>query len=160
MKEKSRTRAGFLVLVARAILSFFGCWVRGRTYARAKSWPTAPGMIVESSIESGTAMQGESWAEIRYTYSVAGVEHTSSKISYMGARASPIYALQIVEEFPVGQEVLIHYDPRSPLHALLDTGAPVETFVFVCAGIFLGLVALILFGLSLLRPARPGPVTR
>ena len=87
---------------------------------QSEQWPVVPGKIVRSFVKSSIS-EGETIysADIKYAYTVQGVEHRSDVVvigghSY-GANAT-------VNRYPLGKEVSVSYDPEKPRRAVLEPG--------------------------------------
>ena len=88
---------------------------------QSEQWPVVPGKIIRSFVKSSISEGATSYsADIKYSYTVEGVEHRSDVVvigghSY-GANAT-------VKRYPLGKEVSVSYDPRKPGRAVLEPGA-------------------------------------
>jgi hypothetical protein len=113
------------------------------TIAETARWPTTPGTMVASSIASediGTyfgrsrnSRMHENRLHLTYAFAVDGRQ-------YMGSRwnALPPSSNQathaVLRRYAPGTGVTVHYDPRDPSAAVLDTSAPIGRWVqLVCA---------------------------
>ena len=61
-------------------------------------------------------------AEITYEYHMADVHYESARLAFGTMSASAGYARGILNRYPVGKKVLVHYDPGNPELAVLETG--------------------------------------
>jgi hypothetical protein len=101
--------------------------LRARTQsAESLQWATVPGQIT-SSVERSAGSWKRAvpcvWAEICFRYAVGGAPQTSCRATFRksGCRASTVAALR--NQFPVGAEVTVFYDPRARDEAVLVPGS-------------------------------------
>ena len=90
--------------------------------ARASvEWPTAPGRIVTSEVDSHTNDEGRTSysSEIEYVYTVEGIEYQSNGVVLGGHEYD---ARRTVGRYPVGLAVEVAYDSRKPHLAVLEPG--------------------------------------
>jgi hypothetical protein len=124
---------------------FFG--VRGLLRGHASTvWPAVPGVIQESSVEYQSSSKGGTYhARLRYTYVLEGTTHSGSRVAYGDYGSSdPSHAQGIVNRYPAGKAVTVHYMPGSPDESVLEPGIggstwflPLFGFVFATAGILM-----------------------
>lgn len=110
------------IVAAGVVLVVFGVYTRVQSL-RSRSWPTAPGVITESRVESSRKREGQ-WshvARIRYRYAVNGKTYDGDTISY--AKGLFDGASVQVSRYPQGSAVGVYYDPKDPASAVLDPGA-------------------------------------
>jgi hypothetical protein len=94
-----------------------------------KSWPTAPGVILSSvvgthlshSSRGGTTTQY--MPEVAYDYQVNEITYKGSSVGFGKSTASSRKATEIVSRYPQGTSVTVHYDPKDPAKAVLETKA-------------------------------------
>ncbi|POR57050.1 DUF3592 domain-containing protein [Bosea psychrotolerans] len=118
-----------------------------RHLARANAWPVVSGRVTESRVEQrSTTEDGRtrtSYAPVvEFTYQVRGHSFSSRQIALgMQISGSQGSAEKLVDRYPAGAEVEVHYDPANPSQAALEnpTGA---------SWILLG-IALFCFGVAL-----------
>ena len=119
--------------IARKILPlFFGvifvlsCFALPQ-YIRAKKsaeWPPTNGAITASNLQvryfRGTKGY---YAAIRYRYRVADRDYEGDQISFNRVHAATADAWQkVIDEYPVGKDVKVFYDPKNPSTAVLEPG--------------------------------------
>ncbi len=86
----------------------------------SEQWPLAPGRIVRSFVKSSSSENGTSYsADIKYAYTVQGVEHRSNVV-VIGGHAYG--ANSAVKRYPLGKEVSVAYEPGKPGRAVLEPG--------------------------------------
>jgi len=113
-----------------------------RAASKTQRWPTAPGRVETSDVQSrqvrsrSTNQRSASWKtryrpKVVYGYDVAGVHYRGDKISYSGAAgSSDALAQKIVERYPVGTPLTVHYNPDSPGESAIDPRVPPGLYVF------------------------------
>ena len=86
------------------------------------------------------------WAEMKYSYVVEGVSFESDRVDYgVETRSSKrARADEIVALYPVGEEVLVYYDPSDPSEAVLEPGVGADAFLFPLIGLVLTLIGLVM----------------
>lgn len=105
-------------------------WAARRQVAEAAAWPQTAGRIVKSTVEhyrqrvggaqSGTLVTFYA-AVVEYSYRVADRDYHSTQLSFGGKSAgSQDLAEAKAARYPVGSQVMVHYDPRNPSNAVLD----------------------------------------
>jgi hypothetical protein len=102
---------------------------------QSRNWPAVQGRVVQSSVDTHTVTKTsnnkrrtttEYRATIRYEYAVNGVTYTNDRITvertgYSGKNRGA--AENSARAYPSGSSVTVHYDPRNPATAVLQTGA-------------------------------------
>ena len=114
-------------------------------------WPTTDGMITFHRFQGKRFEEydgdfyDEFYVIIRYEYTVDGISYTSRKIS---AHDLPFYLPEASEQYPIGKEVIVYYDPSNPADAVLEPGFvdvfkafDVFSWLFFGAGIYFIVVA-------------------
>ena len=114
---------------------------------KSKDWPKTAGRVIDSGIAmTGTGRGTYSSADVGYEYEVRGIRYTSRRIDYAGRGGGGLSALSYSWRHHEGQGVAVHYDPKNPKRAVLETGARPGNFIRLVAGfvvIALGLLALL-----------------
>ena len=84
------------------------------------------GVVVSSRVKSHSDSDGTTYsADIRYRYTVAGQEYTSSGYSFGEMSSSGGgYSRSLVDRHPPGKRVTVYYDPENPANAVLATEVP------------------------------------
>lgn len=95
----------------------------------SNSWPTVEGVVNFSEVEGGVTTSDYSsgwWPRVNYSYHVNGKTYIADNIEVIdvGNGNTDIYAKQVVENYPVGKKVLVHYNPGNPAVAVLEPGFP------------------------------------
>jgi Protein of unknown function (DUF3592) len=118
----SLTFFGLLFFAIGLLLLYVAIRARRRAKA-AMAWPSVPGRIVESRVESyQTTNDQEKWVtayrpRIAYQYAVNGAPYQSHKIDVGGVARK---AEQVVAAYPVGREVPVYVNPANPAEAALE----------------------------------------
>ncbi len=90
-------------------------------------WPSVPGTIVSSGIETSAGNRGGTLysANIQYTYQVAGWVLTANQVNIGGPLAASFRspAEAVVERYRSGAPCRVSYDPEDPTEACLEPGA-------------------------------------
>ncbi len=108
--------------------------VRGLLRARASAgWPHVEGEVVSSSVEthrgSGRNSSTTYHAEVHYTYEVNGRTYDGNRVAYGDyGSSSPSHARRIVNRYPAGTEVTVHYRPDDPEQCVLEPGMKLQAW--------------------------------
>jgi hypothetical protein len=143
---------GFILM--GAIVFIFG--VRNFTRAReSASWPTVEGRVAHSEMTLGSGDESSVYhASVLYNYKLSGVSYSSDRIGFGDFDSSDSsHAQAIVNRYPVGTSVQVHYNPQTPNLSVLETGVNGATYFLAPGGaLFLISGCLMLWGLpKLLR---------
>ena len=111
----------------------------------SRRWPTVPGRIVRSEIRDGRAV-------IRFVYTVQGEEHEGFDVAagdwpYRSAGS----AVRRVQQYPVGAQVNVYYNPSQPSVAMLVPGLVADVFYLPVVATLLMFVAVSLISWSIWR---------
>jgi hypothetical protein len=89
----------------------------------ALSYSTTTGRVTQSEIKKVEGDDGPTYRpDIKYTYSVAGREHTADRYRYGEWSAGRGRAEGVAATHPVGSEVSVYYAPADPSDAVLKVG--------------------------------------
>jgi hypothetical protein len=136
---------------------FFGGMQNVNTARQNDSWPTATGTILKSEVKTvaDTNANGHKrtmyQADVMYEYKVRNVVVHGSRIA-IGSRASTDQAAaqRLVDQYPVGKEVTVRFEPGNFQSAILEGGATPQVWLMPGLGVaFLGLA--VVFGLWMPR---------
>jgi hypothetical protein len=118
---------------------------------RTEHWPVTEGIVrsAEQKSESGSDGGTTYSAAVTYTYQVGGASYTGEKVSIGQMSASSSYAQKILNRYPVGKKVSVHYAPGDPTEAVLETGIHGGTWICLAVG-----TAFALFGTMFLQIQR------
>ncbi len=134
-----------ILFAVAAVLALTFAAVRSVRTNAAGSWPTVPGVITQSDIQTvaipGRMIRYVPAVQIAYTYSVAGQRLTGTTVSL---ETTPILAdtpeaERLLMTYPVGAAVDVRVNPADPTDSVLEAVPPTGAFV----------PALILLGLAL-----------
>lgn len=119
-----------IFVVVGASVAFFG--IRGLIRAKASvAWPTTQGKVVSSSVEYHKSDKGGGTyhAAVMYDFSVSETGFSGNRVAYGDYGSSnPSHARQVVNRYPKGQTVTVHYMPGNPEECLLDPGVKGQSF--------------------------------
>ena len=109
----------------------------------AETWPTAPGKVVSSSVEFKRRTHE---AKVHYEYTVNGTVYSSGRLS-MGnvSTGDPTRARIIVDRYPLGKAVTVHYSPKDPSRCLLEPGLNGGLFIVPSIGAVVFLMGILCF---------------
>ena len=157
LPERAEPQAA-LFFTAAGLLTTAIAWSNQREAMSARRWPVVRGRIVRSEVESYTTFVGSSntgGRSVRLFQPVTEYEYTVDGCSYHGdcvalgaqVAGAESFAREQAARYGPDQAVDVHYDPRDPSHALLETSvaAPILT-----AGIILIFLALAMYFSGLL----------
>ncbi len=122
------------------------------------SWPTVQGQVVSSEIRMISGSKG-SWKwprpEVKYRFSVDGIEYWGDRITFGYERDTQEYADAMTLKYPLAAPVAVHYHPRDPYLNCLETGGRIRGHLFV---ILCGLVLCVIAALPMIfkLPSRYG----
>ena len=111
-------------LIAGALVLCFGY----RDLQRAResaAWPTAPGVIQQSSVEyhRGNKGGGTYHAEVMYNFTVGGTTFSGNRVAFGDYDSSnPSHARGIVNRYPQGKAVTVFYSKDKPDVCVLEPG--------------------------------------
>jgi hypothetical protein len=129
---------------------------RGRKEAdESQGWASTIGTIVESRLGQSTNYSGDaptvSYSPVvEYTYSVLGQAYTGERITFGMTEASSrsARAKEVLNRYPAGEQVTVHYDPNNPSEAVLERRAGggaagwIIGIIFLVAGLCFGCLVL------------------
>ncbi len=127
-----------------------GIWTLAKSI-RSENWPVTDGVIQSAEMKSHEESEGGTThsAEVTYTYQVAGTSYTGDKVSIGQMSSSSEYAQGILNRYPAGKRVSVHYLPGDPSDAVLETGIHGGTWISLGVG-----TAFTLFGMLFLQIQR------
>jgi len=113
----------------------------------SKVWPTVQGGVIHSKVITSHNSKGKTHysADVQYAYRTGGKEYKSNKIEATAGTSSSSDssgAYEVVNQYPVGRTVSVHYDPVKPWVAVLQPGIAQSTYwLFGIGGLFMFLGA-------------------
>lgn len=137
-----------LVLVAAGLLLGNRALSLFSAYGTASAWPTTAAVITQSKVVGERAFR----PLLEFEYEVDGQTYRDTSDLHMpsfGGRTNRFAAAEnMAAEYPVGREVVVHYNPDRPSQARLVVSVPFGVYaqlaVAVClllGGILCGLVS-------------------
>jgi hypothetical protein len=145
---------GGVLLLAGLALTTYGVL---RTYRSVSSagWPTAEGRMISSQVESIRARRSTTYQpKVAYSYSVGGTMYSGDVIAFSSDTGGDLLSVRaMVDRFPSGSTVTVHYNPSTPTLSCLIAGE-VTWRDFVPDGIGLALAGV--GGFSVVETARGG----
>lgn len=135
----------------------FGTLVKHWEVRKAMRWRRTEGRITHSAItarrvrtaqtHAGTQGRGDrevrNFADIRYEYSVNGQRFKGQRVS-IGEDPGNFRVAETLARYPVGKQVVVHYDPENPAEAVLENEAPEGVWGTMAA--FVTIMAVLLIG--------------
>ncbi|HVU27426.1 MAG TPA: DUF3592 domain-containing protein [Verrucomicrobiae bacterium] len=166
--KKPLSNRGSLILAAILISLFFGIvpvgtgvWAMIKN-VQAEHWPITDGKIQTAQIVAhyGRHASVRYSPNVTYSYQVGDINLVGNKIAYVtygGMSFSMRENAQIVlDRYPVGQKVSVHYSPDNPSDTVLETGIHSSVWDTLKIGsIFLGIGLVLLFLLFISWYNRP-----
>jgi len=149
------------------VLLFIG--VRGLLRGRASTdWPAVEGTITSSAVRrqqgGGRHSSSTYHAQVVYEYTVDGVAYNGDRVGYGDyGSSSPSHARGIVNRYPKGKAVTVHYMPGDPEECVLEPGLHGQGWLLPGIGLaFFAAGTMAAIGLPKLMKAleRPGAARR
>ncbi len=123
----------------------FTAWIAEairRSLAAARKWPTVPGRIATSEVQSfegyskadkngRTTLQTFYKSVLLYSYTVNGRAYTGTNVGTTSQVTAnwEAPARRLVSRYKVGQVVTVHHDPKNPSEAMLDPTVPLWSWL-------------------------------
>jgi hypothetical protein len=126
-----------IVVILGTILCLFALSAYSAGNA-AKEWPTVTGKIVQSYVTESTTEEGSAFyaPHVMYNYTVNRVGYYSTQITpFNKGFSNPSYASEMVAKYPVGQTVVVMYEPGHPENSLLESDPGIYADLFMIAGL-------------------------
>lgn len=123
-------------VILGGLVLFFG--VRNILHAGAStSWPTVSGVVRDSGVESESGENGATYhARIWYEYTADGIKHSGSRVAFGDYGSSdPSHAQNIVNRYPVGMGVTVHYLSSNPDESVIETGVKSQAYFVPMGGL-------------------------
>jgi len=106
-----------------------------------KEWPVTKGIITRSEV----AGIMKYYPSITYSYIIDSVTFNSTSISNMNFNTkNRRVAEEFINKYPLGSEIMVHYNRSNPSEALLEPGINSGNILLLCFGILLLLVPIFL----------------
>lgn len=121
---------GKILLLAIVLIAGFFAWRAWEVKRASPQWPSVEGIMLTSQPRALHANPAEpdgakhDWvAEVRYAYTVNGVNFTGDRLQAFGRRyMTREEVLQELAPFPVGARVKVFHDPAKPGNSVLIPG--------------------------------------
>jgi hypothetical protein len=114
---------------------------------QAESWKTTPGQVTSATVTEQRHQDEDGYSQIsyqpvvQYTYQVNGLTYSGGKISFGANNFDQNTAQSKVSQYPVGGQVMVHYNPANPGEAVLETKAA-GSKLFLILGIVFAVIGL------------------
>ena len=148
-----------LFVVIGLVAVGIGIWM-GVKSLRSEHWPVTDGIVRSAEMKSHSGNKGGTTysAEVTYSYQVAGTSYTGDKVSIGQMSSSSGYAREILNRYPVGKKVSVHYAPGDPSDAVLETGIHGGTWICLAVGTVFTLAGLMFLQIirAAIRAQMPG----
>jgi hypothetical protein len=155
---------GVIMALVAALLIGIGLYSRQKVKA-SQSWPSAPGRVLGSGVETSSGSEGGTVYRpvIRYSYMVGGQEYHNNRRVFGDTTSSGDRrgAERTAARFVVGSAVPVYYNPANPQDAVLERKSGVAGLMFGIGGLLLLLgcglpvCGLVLYFNSLVIPIPP-----
>lgn len=115
-------------------------------------WPSVSGQVVSSKVtqvSSGSSPRGHRLyrLDIQYDYVVAGEEYRGKRLNVISfGQHKKAVAQKLLEPFPTGATVNVHYYPKDPQKSVLIPGVPSDLYIVFYAGFGLTVFGLVGIG--------------
>jgi len=122
-----------LFIVVGLVAVGVGVWLLFRSI-RTEHWPVTDGIVQSAEIKSNRGNHGSATysAEVTYSYQVAGANYTGDQVAIGQMSSSSDYAQGILNRYPAGKKISVHYAPGDPSDAVLETG--IHGGMWICLG--------------------------
>ncbi len=142
----TRIVAGFCVFVAGGLLKT--AWQRRNDVAKGKSWPAVSGQIVRSEIEIPKVRESEEAPDcrvaVRYRYQVNAVNYMGDRVAFGAQDAMTLVAAEtFAAKYAAGTAVRVHYDPKHPGSAVLDSENRMNRGIWLAFSVFASIGAVL-----------------
>lgn len=134
-----------LIFVAAGLAMLYFAYQQYQDSKASETWPVASGTVVSSEVTRYRNSDRQTFyaADVAYEYTVNDVSYTGDKVAFSEVNTSkPDSAQKIVDRYPVGQQVEVHYDPADPGKAVLETEVGIGVWIQLGGGIFFVLIGL------------------
>jgi len=129
-------------IIIGAVAFFFGC--RNLLQAsQSRTWPTAQGVIRDSSVEHQRGNKGGTYlAKVMYDFTVNATTFNGKRVAFGDySSGNSSLARDIVDRYPKGKTVAVYYNQKNPQVCVLEPGIkgqtwllPVFGLIFLAAG--------------------------
>ncbi|MGK0153637.1 MAG: hypothetical protein ACI9SE_000583 [Neolewinella sp.] len=137
-------KIGPLLLI---LVMIYVAWHAGRVVVKGMqthSWQQTTGVITTSSLLDRPIKQVVS-ALVLYQYEFAAKSYSGAQIDcdehVLRDFDSRTEAQTFIDNYPAGQDVVVHVDPAEPSSAVLEVGVPSSAWVYVILSVLVGAFA-------------------
>lgn len=118
---------------------------------QSSDWPSETGKITYSHMNSKQVDgKTEYQASVKYSYTVDGTEYKGDQVTSSDVYfKSMLSANEVVDRYPTGSEVSVHYNPDKPNTAVLETGIKKNVYLLIGGGLVCFLLAIAILVSSL-----------
>lgn len=156
---------GIFALVSAGLGVFFIVFsLRSQKKAvESQSWPSTSGQVIKAILRKSEGVEDEDghthplyYPLVDYEYTVNGQVYTSNRLSF-GSRKTFNRQNQAAEEldrYPIGKQVVVHYNPVQPAEAVLETKQVIGSQLSMILGVVCLLISVCILcplALSLVR---------
>jgi len=148
-----------IFVVAGIAVSIWG-WNEMESAKASMGWPTTEGTVISSEVEKHRSTTGTGSkrrtsttyeAEVLYEYAANGTTYSSTRVSFGGSGGSSSQAREIVNRYPKGKMVSVHFDPEQPDVSVLEPGVSFGCYVPIGIGVVFTVVGICVFLGGVLR---------
>jgi len=102
-----------------------------REAKESEGWPTVEGEVGESRVERKPGPKVSYEPYVLYRYTAAGRQYTGTRLRLHDISSPKQDAAQgVVDRYPVGARVKVHYNPKSPEEATLEPGVTWRSYAY------------------------------
>lgn len=144
--------ATFMVMMGIGLWSIIWTGLRGREIWSSSQWVKITGTVLSSTMDY---QGGGEWPcpkkkdsffpNIIYRYEVGNRIYTSDCVSFENVGMAEETAQAIADQFNMGEEIEVFYNPKNPRQSVLEPGVPISQFWFLGGGIFMASVGFLGF---------------
>jgi hypothetical protein len=103
-------------------------------------------MITEKESWDNGVRSVDNIPTVRYAYDVGGNSHSADKIAFkVFLNMTQLQAQTVLDKYPVGAAVGVHYQPSDPSQSVLETGVQSTMVQLIVGVIFLPLGLLLMW---------------
>jgi hypothetical protein len=129
---------GFLLVLGSLVMAAFGihALILG---LQTQTWPSAEGVILQSSAEHGSSARtsSEYYLNVQYRYSVGDQSYTGDNVTPgVSATLSEAEANDLISgRYAAGRPVPVYYDPQNPANAVLQPGIAGDAWLMIVVSV-------------------------
>jgi hypothetical protein len=132
---------GILIMFIIGLAVTFLGFTKFKNALDAKKWPATKGLITRSEVAGSTKY----YPSITYSYVVDSTTYNSNSISNINfITKNRKLAQEFIDKYPLGSEIMIHYNNANPTEAFLEPGLNQGNILLLCFGIILVIVPILI----------------